>query len=137
VNVFADTSGLFALLVRNDYMHVRAKENFTYFSQNQVRLFTSSFVLVETIALLQRRVGIEPVHDFAKFIFPVLDIIWVDNRWYDIALRRLFLLNRRDISLVDCLSFEIMDYHNIHYAFSFDQHFRDQGFSIAEFHHLP
>lgn len=137
MNVFADTSGLFALLVRNDYMYVRAKENFTYFAQNQVRLITSSFVLVETIALLQRRVGIESVHDFAKSILPVLDIIWADSSWYDMALRRLLMLNRRDISLVDCLSFEIMDYHHIHYAFSFDKHFQDQGFSLAKFHSLP
>ena len=28
MKVFADTSGLFALMVHNDYMHVRAKLNF-------------------------------------------------------------------------------------------------------------
>ena len=34
--IFADTSGLFALLVKNDYMHVRAKLNFAYFAQPEV-----------------------------------------------------------------------------------------------------
>jgi len=136
MNVFVDTSRLFALMVSNDYMHVRAKENFKYFADNQVKLLTSSFVLVETTALLQRRVGIEPVHDFTKSILPLLDIIWVDNQWHDRAIRRLFLLNSRDISLVDCLSFEIMEYHKLRYAFTFDKHFEDHGFLIAEFHDI-
>ena len=56
--IFADTSGLFALMVKNDFMHVRAKQNFAYFAQHRVQLLTSSFVLVETAALLQRRVGL-------------------------------------------------------------------------------
>ena len=47
--IFADTSGLFALLVKNDVMHVRAKLNFAYFAQHRVQLLTSSFVLVKAI----------------------------------------------------------------------------------------
>ena len=47
--VFADTSALFALLVRDDFMHIRAKENFTYFAAHGVQLLASSFVLVETV----------------------------------------------------------------------------------------
>jgi len=41
-----------------------------------------------------------------------------------------------DISLVDCLSFEIMEAQEITYAFTFDKHFEDQGFTIAAFHDL-
>jgi predicted nucleic acid-binding protein len=44
--VFADTSALFALLVRDDYMHVRAKANFEYFVQNDTLILTSSYVLL-------------------------------------------------------------------------------------------
>lgn len=51
MKVFADTSGLFALLVKNDDMYLRARENFTYFAENNVQLVTSSFVLVEITAL--------------------------------------------------------------------------------------
>ena len=62
--IFVDTSGLFALLVQNDHMHIRAKQNFLCFAQHGAQLLTSSFVLVETAALLQRRVGLSAVHDF-------------------------------------------------------------------------
>jgi predicted nucleic acid-binding protein len=134
--IFADTSGLFALLVQNDHMHIRAKQNFAYFAQHRAQLLTSSFVLVETAALLQRRVGLVAVHDFQSKIIPLLEIIWVNGDWYTRAIQRLFALNNRNISLVDCLSFEIMESREITHAFSFDKHFPENGFAITSFHDL-
>jgi predicted nucleic acid-binding protein len=136
MNIFADTSGLFALLVKNDYMHIRARENFNYFAGQSVQLVTSSFILVETIALLQRRIGLAPIHDFNTKILPLLEVIWVDDKWHIRAMQRLFAQNNRDLSLVDCLSFEIMDSLEIKYAFAFDKHFEENGFTIAAFHNL-
>jgi predicted nucleic acid-binding protein len=136
MNVFVDTSGLFALLVQNDHMHIRARENFSYFAEQNAQLVTSSFVLVETIALLQRRIGLAPVHDFNAKILPLLDVIWVNDKWYTCAMQRLFAQNNRNVSLVDCLSFEIMDSLEIKYAFAFDRHFEENGFTIAAFHNL-
>lgn len=136
MKIFADTSGLFALLVKNDDMHVRAKLNFSYFAQHRVQLMTSSFVLVETTALLQRRVGLAAVHDFQSKIMPLLEMIWVNAEWYTRAIQRLFALNNRDIGLVDSLSFEIMESCEITHAFAFDKHFPENGFTIAAFHDL-
>lgn len=136
MNVFVDTAGLFALLVRSDYMHVRAKENFAYFAENRVQLLTSSFVLVETIALLQSRIGLPPVHDLHSRILPLLEIIWVDSQWYGRATQRLLTQTERSISLVDCLSFEIMETRDIAVAFTFDRHFEENGFTLAAFHDL-
>ncbi len=136
MNIFADTSGFFALLVKNDYMHVRARENFSYFAENNVQLVTSSFVLVETMALLQSRIGLEPVNDFNAKILPLLEIVWVDDNWYAKAIQRLLAQNNREISLVDSLSFEIMETIQIEYAFAFDKHFVENGFAIAAFRNL-
>lgn len=136
MKIFVDTSGVFALLVKNDTMHVRAKLNFKYFSNNKVRLITSSFVLVETVALLQRRISLEAVQDFTNKIYPLLDIVWVDEELYSRSFQRLIFLKDREISLVDCLSFEIMEAQEITHAFTFDKHFEAQGFTIAGFHGL-
>jgi predicted nucleic acid-binding protein len=136
MNIFADTSGFYALLVKNDYMYVRAKENFSYFAQNNAVLITSSFVLVETTALLQRRVGIMAVQDFHLKIFPLLEVIWADDQWHQKAMQRLFTQKNQGLSLVDCLSFEIMDSLDIDTAFAFDRHFEENGFALAEFHNL-
>ena len=134
--VFADTSGLFALLARDDHMHVRARLNFLYFSSHDVRLLSSSYVLLETIALLHRRIGLDAVADFQAKIVPLLEIVWVDAEWHNRALQRLFTLGRKDVSLVDCLSFEVMETKSLQTVFAFDKHFEESGFSLAAFHDL-
>ena len=132
--VFADTSAFFSLLVRDDFMHARAKENFGYFSDHRVQLLTSSFVLIETVALLQRRVGLDSVRDFNAKILPLLEVIWVDADWQNRAMQRLLTQNKKNLSLVDCMSFEIMEAREITEAFTFDRHFEENGFQIADYH---
>lgn len=61
-------------------------------------------MLVETTALLQRRIGVESVRDFNLKILPLLEIIWVDAEWNARAVQGLF---------VDCLSLEIMESRSI------------------------
>ena len=131
MRVFVDTSGFFALLVQNDAMHMRAKQIFSYFAQQRAQLLTSSFILVETVALLQRRVDLAAVHDFQTKMIPLLDIVWVNGDWYSRAIQRLFALNSRKLSLVDCLSFEIMESQEIEVVFTFDMHFSQNGFTVA------
>lgn len=46
-------------------------------------------------------------------------------------IQRLFLQSQKGVSLVDCLSFEIMESFDIPLAFTFDSHFEDMGFSIV------
>jgi len=136
MTVFADTSAFFALLVQDDCMHIRARLNFERFVQNDTRLLTSSYVLLETLTLLQRRVSVEAVWDFSRKIAPVLDVVWVDEGWHNRAMQRLHSERNRDVSLTDCLSFEIMEAREIITAFAFDRHFTERGFEIAEFHDL-
>jgi predicted nucleic acid-binding protein len=133
MNVFADTSALYALLVRDDLMHVRAKKCFTYFSKHAVQLLSTSFVLVETLALLQKRFGLEAVQDFNARLFPLIEILWVDSEWYNRAIQRLFFQQKRDVSLVDCLSFEMMEARSVTIAYAYDKHFEENGFTIANF----
>jgi predicted nucleic acid-binding protein len=131
--VFADTSALYALMVRDDMMHVRAKKCFAHFAQRSVQLISSSFVLVETIALLQRRIGLDAVQDFHVRIVPLLDVLWVNAEWYARAFLRLSSQGKRDLSLVDCLSFEIMEARAVTLAYTYDKHFEENGFTIAHF----
>lgn len=125
--VFADTSALFALLARNDRMHSAARATFEHLAKHDARLVTSSYVLVETIALLQRRIGLAAVRDFHAKIVPLLELIWVDDGWHSRAMYRLLMSGARDLSLVDCLSFEIIEAKALPYAFAFDKHFQTEG----------
>ena len=71
------------------------------------------------------------VLDFQNKIVPLLDVVWVDADWHKKVLNRLFMLNRKKISLVDCLSFVIMEAREIQTVFSFDEHFKENGFSLV------
>ena len=135
--VFADTSALYALMVRDDRMHVRAKKCFSHFAEHAVQLISSSFVLVETIALLQRRIGLDAVQDFHVRIVPLLDVLWVNAEWYARAFQRLSSQGKRDLSLVDCLSFEIMEARAVSLAYAYDQHFEENGFTLVHFDDDP
>ena len=80
-------------------------------------------------ALVQRRIGLGAVHDFNARIVPLLDVVWADADWHARAVRRLLAQTDKGVSLVDCLSFEIMETREITTAFTFDRRFAEQGFS--------
>lgn len=129
--VYVDTSALFALLVSDDMMHDRARSGFQRLAQANARLVTTSYVLVETTALLQRRVGLRAVVDFQMRLEPLLDVIWVDALWHAKGVQRLLSQASREVSLVDCLGFEAMEAKGIQIAFAFDRQFSEQGFEVV------
>ena len=127
---FVDTSALFALLARDDAMHDRASAIFGRLAGEGARLVTSSFVLAEIAALLDRRIGPQAVHDFHSRLMPLLDVVWVDEAWYARGVHRFSARGASRPSLVDCLSFEIMEGTEIRDAFAFDRHFEEGGFRV-------
>ena len=66
MSVFADTSGLYALLFESEESHADVVRVFRDTLTGERPLWTTSYVLVETIALLQSRVGLEPVRALIK-----------------------------------------------------------------------
>lgn len=89
---------------------------------------TSNYILLETIALLGRRIGPAAVRDFQTAFTPALRVMWVGEALHQRAVAALLTAGQRDLSLVDCVSFEIMRQLGLDAAFAFDQHFVQQGF---------
>ncbi len=113
---------------RDDRWHARARETWTELLAEH-HLLVSNYVLVETFALVQNRLGVEAVRAVAQDVAPVLDVHWVDEEDHARAAEALLTANRRDLSLVDCMSFHIMRRLSVHTAFAFDEHFEEQGFT--------
>ena len=131
MRVFADTSGLFAALVRNDAHHEPARDRLErLLDADDVKIVTTSYVLLEVSALLQNRVGLDAAIRFDRDLRPVLQVVWVDEALHRRAMRRLELRRRRQVSLVDCASFVCMEDGGIQRAFAFDRHFIDEGFEV-------
>lgn len=128
--VYVDTSAFYAVLDADDERHPQAKETWVTLLEGQARLVTTNYVLVETCALLQHRLGLEAVRVFHADVLPVLSLIWVDEDIHRAAASALLTAGRRRLSLVDCVSFEVMRRGGIATAFALDPHFAEQGFSL-------
>jgi uncharacterized protein len=128
--VFADTSGLLALLNAKDENHARAERAFANLQARQARLVSTSFVLVETYALVGRRFGLDAVRSFRADFAPLIDVVWVDEILHNAGLELLLDRRKRLLSLVDAVSFITMRQRHVDDAFAFDPHFEEEGFSL-------
>jgi predicted nucleic acid-binding protein len=128
MSIFVDTSAFFAVLDADDENHDAAKQVWENLLTREVVLVCSNYVLVETLALVQRRLGIPAVRAFQEDIMPVLNVEWVDESVHQVGIASVLAAVRRGLSLVDCVSFEIMRRLGIKTAFAFDRHFKEQGF---------
>lgn len=131
MSVFVDTSALVAVLHAGDENHTRAARSFRALLESDEELVTTSYVLVETVALLQHRFGLAAVRGFQDAVVPVLGVVWVDAELHAEGAAALLTAGRRELSLVDCVSFACMRRQGLTRAFHFDRHFRDQGFASA------
>jgi predicted nucleic acid-binding protein len=128
--VFVDTSAIYALLVVTDAFHPQARGAFADLRASNARLLTTSYVLVESYALLQRRVGVEAVAAFRERFAPLLEVVWVGATLHEQGLDDLGRRGSTTVSLVDAVSFAAMREAGADTAFAFDAHFADEGFAV-------
>jgi len=127
--IFVDTSAIFALLHAEDENHRLAADTFG----NLVRveqLVTHNYVVLETAALAQRRLGVEAVRALHDDLLPIFEVDWVGESVHSAAYAALIVSASRTVSLVDYVSFETMRRRGINDAFAFDPDFVASGFSI-------
>ena len=131
MSVFGDTSAFYPLLVKTETTHESVRAAFARLLDAAQPIWTTSFVLVETMALLQHRIGLDAARDFDEEIAPSLNVYWVDDDLYRRGTERLWKEDRRHLSLVDCLSFELMKLKGVTIAFAIDPHFQEAGFKLT------
>ena len=128
MTVFLDTSGLYAVFDRDDANHSRAKTAWTDWVREGAVLVTNNYVLLETAALLQHRIGIAAVRALHEVITPLLQVDWVSAEQHRAGVEAVLAASRKKLSLVDCISFQTMRNRGLVVAFCFDAHFRELGF---------
>ena len=129
--VFVDTSAILAFLDADQPSHQAVTRAWRAGLDAGWPLYTSNYVLVETYALSQRRLGMEAVRAIANVIAPLLRPLWVDETVHGAAVAALLSANRRGLSFVDCTSFELMRRHGIGRVLAIDDDFTDQGFELV------
>jgi predicted nucleic acid-binding protein len=79
---------------------------------------------------MQNRLGLEAVRGFQEDILPLITLEFVSPEMHRSGIAALLAASRRSLSLVDCVSFELMRSSGIKSVFAFDNHFKEQGFVI-------
>jgi len=108
VAVFVDTAGFYAVLDSDDVHHPAASEEWASLLTSDEPLVTSNYVVVESSALVQRRMGMAALRALMEEALPAIQVEWVSEADHWTGLEALLTADRRGLSLVDCTSFQIM-----------------------------
>jgi uncharacterized protein len=129
--IFLDTSAIYAWADAGDINHQRAVQRLQLILDAKERLLTHNYVLVESLALLQARLGLTAALKLSKDSHAFV-VEWVDEELHDAAVRELERSRKRDISLVDQVSFLVMRRRQVSTAFAFDPDFASAGFRVFD-----
>jgi len=129
VTLFVDTSALYALMDRDDLNHESATRFWNEIDVSET-LLTHSYVLVETSALVQRRLGVDALRTLNDEVTLPISTVFVDRAVHEAAVSGVLGAQLRHLSLVDMVSFEVMRRTGIKGAFAFDEHFARFGFEV-------
>lgn len=128
MSLFLDTSALYPLLVRTEEGHDAVAGAFREAVDEGRTVVTTNYVALETIALLQSRIGLEAVADLSDRILPLARIRWVDEALHRRAVEELVRRDRRRVSLT--VSFLVMQADGIREALALDGGFEERGFDL-------
>lgn len=130
MSAFVDTSAFYAYLVASQERHADVRREFRRLVEAGRSLHTTSYVVVETAALLQHRIGLDPVRDFVAHVLPLVSVEWVTERLHRDGMERLMRESRRRPSLVDCVGVEAMHARGLRDVLALDRHFAEAGFRL-------
>ena len=128
--IFLDTSAVIALADSSDDNHAEAVAALANATAQGLGVLTHNYILVESAALLQSRIGLRSalafLSDAEKFT-----VHWVTPRNHADAVALLAERNRRGLSLVDCMSFTVMRNYGVSAALAYDADFEAEGFEVC------
>ena len=128
-DIIIDTSAIFAYLDPNDLFHAQATETYYNLLSEGDRLFTNSYVLVESAALIHRRMGFVALRSFLDSVHGRWDIQWITRSAHDAIWRRMSASSGSRLSLVDW-SVIVMAKQTGAAVFTFDSDFAGEGLTV-------
>jgi predicted nucleic acid-binding protein len=130
MTVFIDTSAFYAILDRDDVNHAPASNAWRRLLRDEHTLLTTNYVLLETCALLQSRLGIPALRAFHLDVVPLLQVDWVSEERHNSGVEAALAASRKRLSVVDCIAFQTMRENGVQTVFCFGRHFAEQGFAV-------
>ena len=127
--VVLDTSAIYAITSDADRFHQSAMDALHDLTDQQVELFTNSYVLLESAALIHRRLGFAALRSFMQSIRGVWEIQWIDQTAHEAIWERMDASGGR-LNLVDW-SVIVMAEQTRSAIFTFDSDFAKEGLRVV------
>ena len=124
--VMIDTSAYFAITDKKDKSYSDA---LNFIKTNALPLVTTDCIIVETLNLINQRLGHHYAIAIGKKLFdhPQTEVIKVTAEDTAAAWMIFQRYDDKDFSFTDCLTFAVMERFKIPAAFAFDDHFKQYG----------
>ena len=134
---FVDSGAWIALYNLQDQHHAEAFAIFNSLKQQNVRLFTTDYVIDETATRLRYDAGHRAAVEFLDAIEGAeeentVKVVAIDEGFFEQAKRLFRQYSSEKLSFTDCTSFVVCQTYGISAAFAFDRHFPIMGITLLQ-----
>jgi len=138
MSVFIDTGGWIAIAVKKDRHHEVAGDYYTQLLHRNEKLFTSDYVLDETVTRIRYDSDHSKAVAFLDLIHQAEDrnkikVLKVDETVWNEAERIFRQYEDQVFSFTDCTSFVLAQIIEADEIFGFDKHFSMFGFNVRPY----
>jgi predicted nucleic acid-binding protein len=136
VRLFLDTTAFVAMEDQDDANHRKAVDFRQKIARSETpfrKLYTSNYVIDETLTLLRTHCGHSVAVGFRKTLEAsrLVRVFWIAEPLERDAWKIFEKQMDKDYSFTDCSSFALMEDEAIRNVFAFDHHFTQYGFSMV------
>jgi uncharacterized protein len=128
---FLDTSAIVALFDKTDEHHARALRMMETIRRERISLVMSDYILDEAVTTALMRIGHERAALVGEFILgsALVRLIWLDEAVKRKAWEYFKRHSDKNYSFTDCTSLVLMKEMKVTNYLSFDDHFKQAGFT--------
>ncbi len=134
---FVDSGAWIALFNVRDQLHSEARVIFNALQQQRERLYTTDYVIDETVTRLRYDVSHPAAVEFIDAIegaeeMSTVTLVAIDKAFFQEAKQIFRQYSSERLSFTDCTSFVACQNYGIASAFAFDQHFPIMGITLLQ-----
>jgi predicted nucleic acid-binding protein len=128
--ILVDTSAFYALNSVANQFHQRATGLYASLIDQRSTLYTTSYILVECMALIHRRLGFAQLGRFVNSVRDSVTVVWLDGQHHWAAWDLMNSRQGRRLSFVDFTTVVLANALNAK-VFAFDDDFAREGLELV------
>lgn len=130
-NIFIDTDAIIALARMDDSNHEKAVELQEFVNEDEVKIYTSNFVVGEIITVLSQKSSVAVAEKIGKEIVGGnIAVIYITGKQMKKALKKFSKQTSKNSRFTDIVNMVLMDELKIDTIFSFDNHYPKNGYKL-------